>query len=210
MADFPSLVPAPAYGLTAGTWASSIHVGLNAGETRIRHADAELGRRLALSFPAVTRAQMLLIVDHYRAQSSDFLPFAFNAATLPAGRTPTGYAWLYAGPPRVIDRHTDCFDVTCEFIAEPRGLVAIGARSWRTPRTTLLPGRLTDGRLGNKAWISAQGRLNPGRIGGIATRGFITGSSTLTPGGLSSATVINGKAWVSSAYDSYLAAGWLE
>jgi len=186
MADFPSLIPAPRYQLSPGSWAMNLHVGMNAGETRIRHADVEMGRRLQLDFPAITRAQMLEIVDHYRAQSSGFLPFAFNAATLPAGLTPTGYSWLYAGPPNVTDRHADCFNVSCEFVAEPRGLRSISSRAWITPATTLADGAFADDRWGQKAWVTTKRPFNAGAlvIGELFTSPFRTEKTTLTPGSL--------------------------
>lgn len=204
MADFPSLTPAPDYPISPGTWAMSTHVGLNAGETRVRHLDAELGRRLSLSFPAITQAQLLQIVDHYQAQRSSFEPFAFAVATLPAARTPAGYAWLYAGPPQVVDRHADCFDVSVEFTCEPRGLRQIIGRNWRTAQTTLAPGEATDNRWGQKHWISAKGTQRPAglKAGNLWAGNWQPTPTTLAPGALTVA--ILGKAWVTDVNDMYL------
>ena len=98
----------------------------------MRHGSAEIGRRLRLTFSNITEADFLAILNHYRGQRSGFDSFGFTTSTLAADRTPSGYAWLYASPPQVVDDHADCFTVTCEFKCEPRGLVVAPGKAWRS------------------------------------------------------------------------------
>lgn len=125
MTDFPALVPA-SRPLTPGAWGGTSVPALNGGASTVRQGSAEIGRRLSLTFPAITEAQFLQILSHYRGQRSGFDSFAFTATTIPAAYTPTGHQWLYAGPPQVVDQHADVFDVTCEFRSEPRAVVRVG------------------------------------------------------------------------------------
>jgi hypothetical protein len=163
MATFPALIPSEAP-IVPGTWPTTAHKSLNGAESRIRHGSAPIGGRWSPAFVNITEADYLAILSHYRGQRSGFDPFGFSATTLAADRTPAGFAWLYAGPPRVVDQHPDCFTVQCEFKCVPRGLVVVSGKAWRTGATTLTVGT---------------------RDGGIVygpTVAFVTSSTTLTVG----------------------------
>jgi len=134
MATFPSLIPSDAP-ITPGAWPSTITSSLNGAESRIRHGSAPIGGRWRPQFVNITEANFLAILAHYRGQRSGFDSFGFDAATLAADRTPAGFAWLYAGPPQVVDEHNDVFTVQCEFKCEPRGLVVAPGGAWRTGAT---------------------------------------------------------------------------
>lgn len=143
MATFPALTPAEAP-ITPGAWPVTASSSLNGAESRIRHGSAEIGRRWRAVFPNITEADFLSILSHYRGQRSGFDSFGFTSTTLAADRTPSGYAWLYASPPEVVDDHADCFTVSCEFRCEPRGLVLAPGKAWRS-LSTLTAGAATDG-----------------------------------------------------------------
>lgn len=138
MATFPSLIPSEAP-ITPGAWPTTPHLSLNGAEARIRHGSAQIGARWSPSFVNITEADFLAILNHYRGQRSGFDSFGFSTTTLAADRTPAGFAWLYAGPPEVVDQHVDCFTVQCQFRCEPRGLVVAQGKAWRTPTTTFRP-----------------------------------------------------------------------
>ena len=125
MADFPALVPA-SRPLTPGAWGGTDVPALSGGVSTVRQGSAEIGRRLSLTFPAITEAQFLQLLSHYRGQRSGFDSFAFTTTTIPSSYTPAGHQWLYAGPPQVVDQHADVFDVVCEFRSEPRAVVRVG------------------------------------------------------------------------------------
>jgi hypothetical protein len=121
MADFPALAPA-SRPLTPGAWGGTDVPALSGGVSTVRQGSAEIGRRLSLTFPAITEAQFLQLLSHYRGQRSGFDSFAFTTTTIPSSYTPAGHQWLYAGLPQVVDQHTDVFDVACEFRSEPRAI----------------------------------------------------------------------------------------
>lgn len=185
MATFPALTPSAAP-IAPGAWPSTAHSSLNGAESRIRHGSAEIGRRLALTFTNVTEADFLAILNHYRTQRSGFDSFGFTTTTLAADLTPTGFAWVYASRPQVVDDHADCFTVSCEFRCEPRGLVVAPGKVWRTGATTLTPGS---------------------RSGGVvygAAAAWVTSSTTFNPGARNSGIGSNGVAWVTSSTTLYL------
>ena len=129
MADFPALTAA-ARPLTPGRWGGVTHSAMNGQVSTIRTSSAEIGRRLSLRFPAITEAQFLQIVAHYRGQRSGFDGFAFTTTTIPASYTPSGHQWLYVGMPRVVDQHDDVFDVDCDFRSEPRGVFRVPGKAF--------------------------------------------------------------------------------
>jgi hypothetical protein len=139
MAIFPALVPSEAP-ITPGAWAVSVTPSLNGAEARIRHGSAQIGARWRPRFVNITEADYLAIKNHYIGQRSGFDSFGFDTVTLASDRTPSGYAWLYASPPRVVDDHPEVFTVECEFRCEPRGLSAVPGARWRTQATTFTPG----------------------------------------------------------------------
>ena len=131
MATFPALIPSAAP-ISPGAWPTTATPSLNGAESRIRHGSAPTGGTWEPTFENITQANFLAIKDHYRGQRSSFDPFGFDVATLAADRTPTGFAWRYAGPPQIVDQHEDVFTVRCRFRCEPRGLVVAPGGTWRT------------------------------------------------------------------------------
>jgi hypothetical protein len=163
MAQFPSLVPSEAP-ITPGAWPVTATASLNGAESRIRHGSAQIGRRLRLTFTNITEASFLAVLAHYRGQRSGFDSFGFDTTTLAADLTPAGHAWLYAGPPQVVDEHADCFTVACEFRAEPRGLVVAMGKTWRGGASVLTPGATSGGVSygASVAWVTTATTLRPG------------------------------------------------
>jgi len=165
MATFPTLTPSVSQ-VTPGAWPVSTMTSLSGAEARIRQGSAQIGRLLQLTFTNVTEANFLAILNHYRGQRSGFDSFGFDTATLAADLTPAGYAWLYASRPEVVDEHADVFTVTCEFKAEPRGLVVAMGKPWRTLATTLTPGA-RDGGISYgtpAAWVTGTTTFIPGTL----------------------------------------------
>ena len=168
MAQFPALSPSAApitFGAVPVTTASS----LNGSESRIRHGTAEIGRRLRLTFENVSESDFLTILSHYREQRGGFDSFGFNTTTLAAALTPSGYAWLYASPPQVVDEHADVFTVACEFKAEPRGLLVAPGDTWRSFFSTFTPGARNNGIVSAAGvpWVTSSTRFGPGPTGWI-------------------------------------------
>lgn len=141
MADFPALIPA-ARPLTPGRWGGSMVPALSGGMSGVRHSSAEIGRRLRLSFPALSEAEFLQLLAHYRGQRSGFDSFSFTTTTIPASYTPSGHQWLYASKPAVVDQHADVFSVECEFRSEPRAVIRAGGAELLAT-ATLEPGVAT-------------------------------------------------------------------
>ena len=168
MATFPALTPSDAP-IAPGAWPATAHKSLNGAESSIRHGSAEIGRRWRPLFVNITEANFLAILAHYRGQRSGFDSFGFTTTTLAADLTPAGFAWLYASRPQVIDEHTDCFTVQCEFRCEPRGLVVAPGKAWRTGATTF-----TTGTTSGDGAVSAAG-VN-----------WVTPATTFTAGGAGS------------------------
>ena len=186
MATFPALTPSDAP-IVPGAWPATAHKSLNGAESSIRHGSAEIGRTWRPSFVNITEANFQAILSHYRGQRSGFDSFGFTTTTLAADLTPAGFAWLYASRPQVVDEHTDCFTVQCEFRCEPRGLVVVPGKAWRTGATTFTPGGRTSGTvLGSSvAWVTPSTTLTPGSATGnaparLAAWWDASDSSTLT------------------------------
>ena len=222
MATFPLLKPSAAP-ITPGAWPVSTIGSLNGAESRVRQGSAEIGRRLRLTFTNITEADFLAILSHYRGQRSGFDAFGFDVFTLAADRTPSGYAWLYASRPQVVDEHLDVFTVQCEFKAEPRGLVVAMGAAWRsaqtsltrnvapgkaflTSSTTFLPGTGARFAAGLR-WVTESTRFTRDSVG--QTAAWVTSATTFTPGNRTVAAegaipVITGGTATIFTYDS----GW--
>lgn len=150
MAAFPSLVPTGRT-FTPGVYPHTTLAVYNGRQVRVRHSNSAIGGQLRLTFQLLTRAEKLLIRDHYAAQLGGFLPFALAAdLLLDVADTSTielsGYAWRYAEPPRVVDVAIDStsplnrhdVEVALECVP-PETTIAGGAR-WRLS-TAWAPGR---------------------------------------------------------------------
>ena len=126
MATFPTLTPSSRT-FTPGRHPHSEIPTLSGLQTRVRTSNAILEQRLRLSFAAITEQQMLSIRSHYVGQQGRFLSFAIPSSllsgmTTPTYFTPTGYSWIYAGPPQV--EEISCaqrFNVSVELVTIPPG-----------------------------------------------------------------------------------------
>lgn len=167
MANFPALVPT-SRPLTPGAWGGVTHRAMNGQVSGIRRSSAEVGRRLQLRFENLSEADFLAIVSHYRGQLSGFAGFDFTTTTIPSSYTPFGHAWLYASPPRVVDRHADVFAVELECRSEPRGVFRVPG-GFFTVQPALAAGIVTPILPGLAATISpalAAGTVTPTVPGG--------------------------------------------
>jgi hypothetical protein len=107
MAIFPELIPSTRT-YSPGEFPHTAHGVYDGSEVRVRHSSAVLGVRLRLFFPALTTADLLLVVAHYNGQRGRFLPFAvpndlISGTDTPADFTPVGYQWRYAAKPTAED-----------------------------------------------------------------------------------------------------------
>ena len=122
MADFPALIPSQAP-ITPGNWPMAGHQSMDGRRGNVRTGSLEIGRAWAPIFENIIEADYLTILAHYRAHRLQFDRFNFTVTTLAAALTPTGYAWRWAEPPQVVDRHADVFVIRCAFSCVPRPLV---------------------------------------------------------------------------------------
>ena len=117
-ANFPALVPS-APKLAAGEWRSNLQTSASGGTSIVTTGTLERGRRLPLEFQALTLAEVMQIINHYKAALSTVDTFQFSPTTLAAGYTPAGMGWIYARPPEIDDLYADIHRVGCEFECVP-------------------------------------------------------------------------------------------
>ena len=117
-ANFPALVPS-APRLAAGEWRSNLQTSASGGTSIVTTGTLERGRRLPLEFQALTLAEVMQIINHYKAALSTVDTFQFSPTTLAAGYTPAGMGWIYARPPEIDDLYADIHRVSCEFECVP-------------------------------------------------------------------------------------------
>ncbi len=101
MADFPSLIPQTrAY--TPGSFAVHRISTLSGDEVAVRRNNGATNYSLSLTFSSGTVADQNAIFDHYAVQNR-FQPFDLPSAITDGGgfSFPSGYKWIYAGPPEV-------------------------------------------------------------------------------------------------------------
>jgi len=124
MATFPTLTPSSRT-FTPGRHPHSEIPTMNGLQTRVRTSNVILEQQLRLTFIGLTEAQMLSIRTHYVGQQGRFLSFAIPSSllsgmTTPANFTPTGYSWIYAGPPQVEDiPGTQRYTVSVDLVTVP-------------------------------------------------------------------------------------------
>lgn len=123
MATFPTLTPS-GRSFTPGRHPHSEIRTLDGLQSRVRTSNVLLEQRLRLTFVALTETQMLSIRSHYVGQQGRFLSFdiptsLLSGMTTPASFTPTGYSWIYAGPPQVEDIGIQRYTVSVELVTVP-------------------------------------------------------------------------------------------
>lgn len=119
MATFPALEPAGRT-FVQGEIPFSATVAFTGAQIRWREANVPVGQRLSLQFVHLTRAELDLLLAHYRGQDGPTFPFALSAEVL-AGYgaetlVPAGLAWRYSNIPQVETRGTR-HNVTVELVA---------------------------------------------------------------------------------------------
>jgi len=118
MTTFPALTPSTSE-LTPGAATPQV-ISTLAGGTLTTLADlVAVGGTLAMTFQGLTEAQANSIRSHCAAQAGASFPFP--TATVPAGDTPVGFAWIYDAAPQVDDIRavtgSEFYSVSCAFRA---------------------------------------------------------------------------------------------
>lgn len=113
MATFPALIPSSRL-FTPGERFHTSHRSMGGRATQVRHSNVITGQTLALTFRALTEAQMLSIQGHYITQRGQFETFSLPAAvwTAATDQTAAGYSWRYADLPQVSEPACGFYDVT--------------------------------------------------------------------------------------------------
>jgi hypothetical protein len=208
MADFPALIPSQAP-ITPGNWPMAGHQSMDGKRGNVRTGSLEIGRTWTPIFENIIEADYLTILAHYRAHRLQFNRFSFTGTTLAAALTPTGYAWRWAEPPQVVDRHADVFVIRCAFSCVPRPLVSMRGGQWRSAASTFTRGAFagvfgafeTGGQWASAASTFTRGAFSGGlgvfELGGrwgsaqtVFTRGAFSGTSGIFE---------SGARWVSAA-----------
>lgn len=118
MATFPSLEPADRT-LVEGAIPFAAATALSGAQIRFREANVPVGQNLALKYIYITRAELNLLLAHYRTQNGDAFPFALSSQVM-AGFTdqvaPASLTWRYASQPQVETRGNR-HNVTIELVA---------------------------------------------------------------------------------------------
>ncbi|MEB3275372.1 MAG: LamG domain-containing protein [Cyanobacteriota bacterium] len=189
MATFPTLTPSTR-SFTPGIHPHSEIRALTGLQFRVRTSSVIINQRLRLSFAALTEAQMLSIRTHYIGQQGRFLSFGIPSSllsgmTTPADFTPTGYSWIYASAPQVVDVACGRYDVTVELMTiPPEGANINGAEF--TIRTSFTAGAATASSLVAGAALSVTASIAGGAPGGdidVTATGFdLTVTTALAAG----------------------------
>ena len=101
MANFPSLTPQTRT-YTPGSYAVLRTSTFSGAEVSVRRNNAAIDHLLSLTFTSGSVADQNLIFSHY-AVHNRFQPFDLPAVVLEGSDLtfPTGYQWIYTGPPKV-------------------------------------------------------------------------------------------------------------
>lgn len=131
MAAFPSLNPSSRT-FTPGEYPHSPFTAWSGRQNRVRLSNAMLSSQLQLTFLAITEAEMLTILAHYRGQVGGFSSFplpsdVFSGVTTAGDFTLSGYGWVYAEPPNVEDLPCGGHNVSLSLMSvPPEGTALIG------------------------------------------------------------------------------------
>ena len=150
MTTFPALQPG-SRAFVPGTYPGATFRTISGRDSRARHSNAVVEMQVKAVFPLLNETELELIRSHYVGQYGGHQSFAvpdefWSGADAPAGFTPSGYQWRYAGKPSIEEITTDTsgaaatlFNVSIELEAvPPRAVVFPGATFNIT--TTWLPG----------------------------------------------------------------------
>lgn len=131
MAAFPTLSPSSRT-FTPGEYPHSPFTAWSGRQNRVRLSNVMLSSQLQLSFLAISEAEMLSILAHYRGQVGRFSSFplpsdVFSGATTASDFTLSGYGWVYAEPPSVEDLPCGGHNVSLSLVSvPPEGTALIG------------------------------------------------------------------------------------
>ena len=165
MAAFPTLKPSTRT-FTPGDYPHSPFRAWNGRQNRVRISNVMLNSQLRLTFLALTKAEMLSILTHYRGQVGGFSSFllptdVLSGVTSPSDFTLSGYGWVYAEPPNVEDLPCGGHNVELSLVSvPPEGTALIGLNA-------LVLVLLTAGTAsaGNGAQLGVAVSLTPGSAG---------------------------------------------
>jgi hypothetical protein len=187
MAVFPELIPTGRT-FTPGVYPHTPLSTYDGRQVRVRHSNSAVGGQLRLSFGLLTRAEKLLVKEHYADQLGGFLPFSIPAELLlDVADTSTidlsGYAWRYLEPPRVVDVAIDSgsplnrhnVEVTLESV--PPETTIAGGKRWRV-RVRWVPGQAS----APLVWPAVGVSLAPGMAYVEAPGATWTVGTSWTPG----------------------------
>jgi len=185
------------------------HQSMDGRRGNVRTGSLEIGRAWAPIFENITEANYLTILAHYRAHRLRFDRFGFTTTTLAAALTPTGYAWRWAEPPQVVDRHADVFAVRCAFTCVPRPLASMRGGLWVSAASTFTRGAFagvfgpfeTGARWASAATTFTRGAFS-GALGRFETGGQWSSAQTVFTRGVFSGTsglFESGARWASAA-----------
>lgn len=143
MTTFPALIPSSRR-FTPGTFPHTTIASMSGRTARVRHGDVRVNQTVALEFIALTEAQMLEILTHYRNREGRFKSFdipeeIWSGTATPSWFTPSGYRWLYRDQPQVEEIPTGTqaspqvhFNVSVELEAIPPEGATVSGATWRT------------------------------------------------------------------------------
>ena len=150
MTTFPALQPA-SRAITPGTYPGATFRTLSGRDSRVRHSNAVVAMQAKAEFPLLSESQLESIRSHYLGQQGGHKSFAvpnefWSGANTPAGFTPSGYQWRYAGKPSIEEITIDTsgaaitlFNVSIELEAVPLAAVVLSGATFNIT-TTWLPG----------------------------------------------------------------------
>ena len=150
MTTFPALQPG-SRAFIPGTYPGATFRTLSGRDSRVRHSNAVVAMQAKAEFPLLSESQLESIRSHYVGQYGGHKPFAvpdefWSGANTPAGFTPSGYQWRYAGKPSIEEITIDTsgaaatlFNVSIELEAVPLAAVVLSGATFNIT-TTWLPG----------------------------------------------------------------------
>ena len=150
MTTFPTLQPG-SRAFTPGTYPNATFRTLSGRDSRVRHSNALVGMQVKAEFPLLNETELESIRSHYLGQYGGHQSFAvpdefWSGTDAPAGFTPSGYQWRYAGKPSIEEITIDTsgtaatlFNVSIDLEAVPLSAVVLSGATFNIT-TTWLPG----------------------------------------------------------------------
>jgi hypothetical protein len=208
MTTFPALTPSGRR-FTPGTFPHTTITSMSGRTARVRHGNVRVNQTVALEFIALTEAQMLQILTHYRDREGRFKSFdlpdeLWSGAATPSWFTPAGYRWLYRNPPQAEEIPTGTqaspevhFNVSVELEAILPESATLPGATWRTIDVFIGGAAIGNAAAPNAALTSNYTFAGGAAIGSAAAAGAdLTTGCTFTGGAPSADTAaMDGAAW---------------